>query len=517
MSTAEQIDRLRVAALRQPGARERASGIKFQCPACAAEGHDVHQDNAILFPHDGKWGCAFASSDSSLGRKHWDAIGHVLGAFSNGHHEHGDAEEDAEPATTTVPTPTAPYTFTAALPPDHFVSRFITYGAECVDTAHEYLETAALVTLATATPGIRAGLRQYPRGLPTAFYALLIGDSTRSRKSTVAGLALDVVTDAVPDCRLAEQASPEAFIEQLAQRGEDSALLYGDEMGETFDKLHHAKYLAGLRGLMLELYEGRPYRYKRTSKRSKKDDLIADEMVIERPHLTVLGCTTPAIFEIVTARDVSSGFLARFAITMPAGRPPRRGLEEPTDDLVARRAGLVKTLGDLYLWARSAPRRVVFERGALAVVDRFAEAVETSDAIANERARAMLQRLNAMVVKLAMLVAAGQPGSTERADLVVTRADAEGAVRVAGRWRDYAIAFAERVGETALEQLIGRALRVMQDKKQAPRRVIAKLVHCSKRTMDDIESTLEDRGEIVVGQVDGKSGPSARVWTLVPR
>ena len=217
------------------------------------------------------------------------------------------------PADVTAPTETSTprseaateqtaYTFTPAFPPDHFVSRFINYGSHCVDTAHEYLETVALVLLATATPGVRARLRQYPRGLSTALYALLIGDSTRSRKSTVAGLGLDLLADAVPEFgRLADLASPEAWLEQLADadRSRHAALWYADEIGETFDKLHHAKYLAGLRGLLLELYEGRPYRYKRTTKRTKQGKAVRDEIVLERPHLSVLGATTPAIFEII--------------------------------------------------------------------------------------------------------------------------------------------------------------------------------------------------------------------------
>ena len=60
---------------------------------------------------------------------------------------------------------------------------FIRYGAECVDGAHEHLESTALILLATATPGLRARLRQYPRGLPTAFYAINIGVSTRARRA----------------------------------------------------------------------------------------------------------------------------------------------------------------------------------------------------------------------------------------------------------------------------------------------------------------------------------------------
>ena len=60
-------------ALQQPGARRRRGGVKFRCPACRAEGHDRHRDNAIVFA-DGRWGCAFAPHDAA----HRRAIGDVL-------------------------------------------------------------------------------------------------------------------------------------------------------------------------------------------------------------------------------------------------------------------------------------------------------------------------------------------------------------------------------------------------------------------------------------------------------
>jgi hypothetical protein len=429
---------------------------------------------------------------------------------SNGHHAVSDAGGQA-PGSTIEP----PYTFAHAVGEDHFVSQFIQYGAECVDSAYEYLETVSLICLAAATPGVRAQLRQYPRGLPTAFYAILIGDSTRSRKSTAAGLGLDLLADVVPDCQLAEQASPEAFVEQLAARSNASTLWYVDELGETLDKLHHAKYMAGLRGLLLQLYEGRSYRYKRTTKRTKKGEAIEDSLVIENPNLSLLGATTESIFEIVTGRDISSGFMARFAVVMPTSRPPRMGLEEATPKILEQRQRLADWLHRITLWARTGPRAVRFAGQALPIIDRFAEAIETSDALANVRSRAMLQRLNAMTVKLAMLAAVGRPDAPDRDDLVIHPQDADAAVTIATRWRDYASTFGEKVGETALEQLITRALDIMRVKRRAPRRMVAQLVHCSKRVMDDIESTLEDRGHIVVEQVPGNSGPAARFWTVL--
>jgi Protein of unknown function (DUF3987) len=421
------------------------------------------------------------------------------------------------PATPLEPEPPTAYTFAPAFGPDHFVTQFIAYGAQCVDCAHDYHEAVALVSLATATPGLRARLRQYPDGLGTGFYSILLGDSTRSRKSTAAALGLNLIHSAVPGAQLAEQASPEAFLEQLAARSHDSTLWYCDELGETLDKLHHAKYMAGQRGLLLSFYDGRSHRYQRTTKRTKAGTSVDDSMVIEAPNLSVLGATTESIFEIVTGRDIASGFMARFAVVWPTTRPPRRGLEEATAESVGQRDHLAGWLTRLYQWAKTGSRAVRFTGTALDIIDDFAEGIETSAAISNERARAMLQRLNAMTVKLAMLSAAGRPEMEDQQDLLITPSDAHSAVAVASRWRDYAVAFGERVGETALEQGIARALKVLEGKKRLPRRAVAQLVHCSKRMMDDIESTLEDRGHIVVEQVPAKSGRPTKVWVWVPR
>ncbi len=71
-------DPLLAAALRQPGAVRRQSGVKFQCPACAAEGHDLDRDNAVYFPQHRTWGCAWASG-SPARAVHRDAIAQALG------------------------------------------------------------------------------------------------------------------------------------------------------------------------------------------------------------------------------------------------------------------------------------------------------------------------------------------------------------------------------------------------------------------------------------------------------
>ena len=519
-------------ALAQPGAHwSNPKMVKFQCAGCAREGHDKHEDNAAYFPITHGWGCAWSKDDPILGLPHWNAIGYVLGILD----EHGHARARSTTAPVQVveepdqpgqnlepppPPPDPPYTFKSAVPADHFVRHFITYGAACTDAPHEFLETTALIMLATATPGVRARLGPYPRGLPTSFYAIQIADSTRSRKSTSAGLGIDVLEDAVPLSRLSEMSTPEAFIEQIAERNHNSALWYQDEIGETIDKLHHAKYMAGLRGLLLQLYEGRPFSYRRTKKRGKDGSKEVDEAASDRPHLCVLGSTTPSIFEIITSRDIGSGFMARFAVVMPTVFPPRRKIQQQTVDLSPARLKLVMTLMDLNRWSMSSERKVDFEDTTLDLLDAFAAEIETSTALDHAHSRAMLQRLNAMSIKLAMLVAAGRPGVTDGTALVVRPEDAEAALVIATRWRDYAVTFGQKVGENALEQLITRLLQAMRliAKKTGSttmrRRAVAKNVKTSWKLMNEAESTMRDRGDIEVedSKGEGKEGP---IWTLL--
>jgi hypothetical protein len=70
--------------------------------------------------------------------------------------------------------------------------------------------------------------------------------------------------------------------------------------------------------------------------------------------------------------------MARFAVVMPAHRPPRRGFEEPTADLAAQRAALVGRLSEIFLWATSASRLIQFIPPALSIIDAFALDIETS-------------------------------------------------------------------------------------------------------------------------------------------
>jgi Protein of unknown function (DUF3987) len=428
----------------------------------------------------------------------------VLGLAGRNGHEGGSA---AEPAPFLEP-----YAFAAPVPPGHFLADYIAYAAERTDAAHEFHEAAALVLLASATPGVKAKLRQYARGLATNLYVLIAGPSTGSRKSTAKNFARDVHDAVLPDAALADLTSPEGFLEQLARRSGQPSTWLIDEMGDLLDKLHHARHMAGLRGCLLSLYDGIDYRYVRHSKRTKAGTAVADEDWVRDPHLSLLGAATEAVFDTLTSADVTSGLLMRFAIVMPARKPARRPFEEGPPALADARDALARRLHALLAWATTGPRRVTFAPGALAHLDTFAATLEASGADLSERERAMLRRLDAMTIKLSMLVAAGRPETPDGDRLTVTLADASAAVTIAARWRADAVAFAGRIGETEHERQVERCLRVISGKPRVDRRDVAQRVHLAKRALDDVEATLQDRGLIRVEKIKAKGRPTRTLW-----
>jgi hypothetical protein len=408
-----------------------------------------------------------------------------------------------------------PYHFTPAFDPDHFVSRFDAYAGQRTDAAREYHEAAALVLLASATPGVRANLAPYPNGLPTNLYVALVGNSSQTRKSTAKNIAKDVQARTIPNGLMPELASPEGFIEELAQRSGDTATWYVDEMGEMLEKLHHAKHMAGLRGLLLTVYDGEDYRYKRKSKRAKGGVAVDDEDVIERPHLSVLAAMTPVVFDTLNEGDVSSGLLPRFAIVMPDTKPARRPFYMVPPDLEGLRMALAHELHGIYLWSRSKSRTVHFDAGALEAIDDFAESIESPAGVMSETVRTMFQRLTPTAVKVAMLVAVGRPGAVHRDHLLVTPADAAAALTIVDRWRQYAKTFGERIGENEFERHLQRCLKVVKAAGTVFRRIVARHAHVDKRTLDLIEATVVDRGLVRVVRLDSASGPDTTVWEWV--
>jgi predicted transcriptional regulator len=218
----------------------------------------------------------------------------------------------------------------AAKLPD-WLARYVDWsGATGNQTPLVFHEAAGLWLLATAV-GRRLygespwGVRIYPN-----LYLMLVAGTTFYRKSTAYKLAERVARAAIPHMLMPTPGSPERFQEALAGRmpanfdkipkaqqerltqGQPFAAQRGllkDEVSGLFGAINKRDYMAGMKDLLMELYDCPDYFDK---------DTQTGLNVVENAALSILGVTTPASLGCaIHAGDWDNGLLVRFALLMP--------------------------------------------------------------------------------------------------------------------------------------------------------------------------------------------------------
>jgi len=404
-----------------------------------------------------------------------------------------------------MPKAQPPYTFTHAMPEGHFLTDWVRYCATRTDAAYEIHEAAGLTLLASATPRIRLPLRSGRIG--TNLYTLVVAESTISRKTTSKDFAKNAHKAAFTEQTICPGlSSPEGFFEHLSEQ--PWSTFYSDELGELLRKMQSAKFMAGFGGHLLELYAGGDHFYRRSSKRTRDNKPVRDEIKVTDAHLSILGLTTPVTLEMLTRADIENGLLARFAIVMPDNKPDRMDYfaVEESQGLTSFNS-LVLTLAKLRLWTTNGPTRDVrFAGGVFDCLEKVAIEIEDAARGASNTTRIMLHRLTPMAGKTAACLAAGWTRTPNEPTLTITSEDAEGAVTIMRRRKKDALTFAARVGENDFERYVASCARIVRERGSTPRRVVAQNCHVEKRVLDSIEATLLDRGHISV--TDG-----GRIWS----
>lgn len=378
------------------------------------------------------------------------------------------------------------YEFKDAFSPEHFIHRYVAYAAQQTDAPREYHEAVGLVLIATVAFKCSAKLAPYPSGLRPNLYTLLVGDTTRSRKSTSQAIGQSVLKSVMPAAILPNRATPEALINALAQRNGISSVWTPDEFGVTLAGMYNQTFMQGLEGLLLEVYAGNDYTYERSTSPS---------ITIRQPNLSIVGAATPESIGRAGASALESGLLPRFAIVYPRILPEPRAVSE-TPNLSVERGWLENTLKRIQT-KYSRETEIRFDSDAL---NRLAqsESLFTSGQSA---------RLPTMLYKVALTSALAREAT------VVNRDDAEAAIIVVNRWKqgvDNLVPLLYRSNsDPAFERRCEYALGLLTDRGgKAPRTEIASMMRVRQQVLDDVEKALLDWGKITLDTTRGK------VWQL---
>lgn len=524
MSTAE-IDVLIEAALRQPGARERASGIiKFQCPACRDEGHDAHRENAGLFTHDGKWGCAFASGDPTAGRAHWEAIGRALGVLNGARREPApnlrsnitEVDPPAPPRESRADSP-APYRIVT--PPRSFITKYVTVAQQRTDAPSEAHELAAgLVLSALAGPRVRLPLAYRADGVRLGLWGMNVVDSTSGRKTTVNEFACDVLRATLgEDAILPWKGSPEAFVQAFAARDGKAAVFARDEYTGLLSQMKRGGYVAGLAQDFIRAYDGLPLVMARTAKLNRKTGQRVDDTDrVQEPYLVKLCAATRTSFiTVATIDDVLDGLLARFVFT--TGTADERqaqkmtpGLEDAWREVIALARGYHERAAEIL--------RVDIPDAILAAhweTEKRYKAVAQS-APRPDAARPAMKRLAETVLKVAALLAIDR---TTDGAAVMDLDDFHAAEAMAARWQTATLGIIADIGRSRFQATCDDVLGTIRKHPEGVSRSALFRAHRALRgrEFDEVLTALEQQGfaHVVVVRT-GKAGATPTVYRPGP-
>lgn len=314
------------------------------------------------------------------------------------------------------------------LPPESMFEKYVQFAYEKTDAPLQY-HAAAIITVAAAALGNRVRIPDFHGSkLHPNLYTLLVGPSSRYRKSTSINIAHTLATDAkVP-------AYPNnATVEQLyvkmcphecewreepiksgpnkgqtkkiptAWEGSPCGIIYHREFS-NFLSASAKSYNQGSRDFMTDLYDGIANR-----EMSSRETKTQGKYFITDPALNMLCAVTPSSMrDFVTKTDIKSGFLSRFFVCM---YPPvhenrfgwyrkRRGNVDLALELQNWMEKLAQVQGDMDITQEAEERWVEFDKW---INSRIKEIEGTTLGGLDS----FLSRLSAMAVKIAMIYAWG--------------------------------------------------------------------------------------------------------------
>lgn len=206
------------------------------------------------------------------------------------------------------------------VPDDTFVDRYEQWALTRTDAPGVYHRTGA-VTLLTAIFGEFGSC-------PTKFdsnltlWFLLLGPTTRARKSTAMNLWADVMADLEDDrfqYNVGSDATAEALAVLLPQKDGRTSVFYRDEADGLLMEQDKKWFMAGLREYMTELYGGRVRIRLRVSNLTKDGELPSGN--VKTNFVLFLCGTLDKVTDALTIDDYQSGHLTRFLVA-EANPPP---------------------------------------------------------------------------------------------------------------------------------------------------------------------------------------------------
>lgn len=189
----------------------------------------------------------------------------------------------------------------ARVPPSSFLWSYVCHAGASTDCHAGYHVIAALALLTQSCPMsyvLRMGTTKYPN-----LYALIMGQSTESRKTAACDIAADILRRAIPGARGEDPGSSEGLRDRV--QVQPRQLIFYEEFG-AFLAASEAGYMQQMKTLYTSLYDCTPVG--RATVKTK-----GQMTTVEAPRVSLLAASTFDFLQRHTESvDWMGGFLARF-------------------------------------------------------------------------------------------------------------------------------------------------------------------------------------------------------------
>lgn len=425
------------------------------------------------------------------------------------HAEYAVVREVAMPAVEELADPPTPARLT--LPSGNgFIARYLRYAAARTDAPLEAHQLMALVVLsALVGPFVRLPIATARGGWSLCLWAMYIVNSTIGRKTTVIGLAKDILAEVLGVTAIIEwEGSPQGLIQRLQDRDGLPSVFARDEYSGLMAQMNRGGgHLAGLQQLFIRTFDGGVLENIRTRKKLTKDGpKVEDTDRVEHPYLVKLTAATwDSLVERCTIDNVLDGFLARFIFVTGAAQP--RPLPLLTAAMNAEFDALVH-LAREFLEKAQPLLEIALDESVPSIAwdlkQRWGREAERSSR--PDAAGPSLKRLSEAVLKIAALLAIdATPAGTQP---IVTPALFAEAVDMAERWKVSTLAVIDALGSTTFMRDTEVVLRTIASSPKGiqVRDVMRRHRRLRQREFEEILDTLGEREDITVVTVPGANG-----------
>lgn len=208
------------------------------------------------------------------------------------------------------------------VPTDTFVDKYVAWASTKTDSPQCY-HRAGAVTILTSIFG-EFGTCPTDHEVNLTLWVLLLGPTTRARKSTSMNLWVDIVSDMQDEMHpylVGSDATTEGLVLELMKRDGHSSVFFRDEVHGFLYEQEKKRHFAGIMELMTDLYGGRVRPRLRASAVQSEGEDAKLKKNVRTNFVMFLAGTLEQVTKALTIEDYQSGHLARFLVA-EADPPP---------------------------------------------------------------------------------------------------------------------------------------------------------------------------------------------------